>query len=145
MILGVVGAEAAKFTVETQQRAKGKLVQLYMQKKPELVISGACHLGGIDIWAVQIAQEMGIPTLEHPPEKLQWAPNGYKERNLLISNDSEELVCVAVAEYPPTFKGMRFKHCYHHSPPATDHIKGGGCWTLRQAEKLGKKTQLVIV
>ena len=145
MIFGVVGAEAAKFTVETEMRAKGKLAKLYMTENPKLVISGACHLGGVDIWAIEVAQDMGFAIREYPPRSHQWEPNGYKQRNLLIAENADMLVCIAVQEYPPRFMGRRFGHCYHHSPPATDHIKGGGCWTLRQAEKLGKKTQLVIV
>jgi hypothetical protein len=29
---------------------------------PDVVVSGGCHLGGIDVWAVEIAAGLGIRT-----------------------------------------------------------------------------------
>ena len=145
MKLGVVGAEEAKFTDATRAQAQNALWTIYRRVQPEEVISGACPLGGIDIWAVEIAREMDIPVREFPPKVNSWR-YGYMPRNLLIARHSDAVVCIALRELPPGWTGMTFPQgCYHHDPPATDHVKGGGCWTMKQAARMGKQTRLVIL
>lgn len=90
------------------------------------MVSGHCHLGGIDIWAEEEADDMGIEKLIFPPKSLRWN-GGYKERNLLIARNSDIVHCIVVAKYPPHYRGMRFTRCYHCD--TTEHIKSGGCWT----------------
>jgi hypothetical protein len=108
----------------------------------ELVISGHSPLGGIDIWAIQIAEAHGIPTLEYAPRKLTWE-GGYKQRNLQIADTSDLLACITLRSLPDSFRGMRFPLCYHCG--TRDHVKSGGCWTMKQARRLGKATELVII
>lgn len=143
MRIGIVGSEAAKFTSVTEARARAFIRSLL--SPGDVVISGGCHLGGIDIWAVEEAAKLGLETIEHKPAKLQWE-GGYKQRNLKIARDSDLVVCITVKELPPTYKGMRFPGgCYHCGTPAEHHVKSGGCWTMKMAKKMGKETKLWIV
>lgn len=142
MRIGIVGAEEAKFTPETEAKARHVIRSLIAGA--ELVISGECPLGGIDIYAHEEADAAGIPFLPCPPATNRWH-DGFRPRNLKIARESTHVVCIAVKQYPPTYKFERFDCCYHHKPPRTDHVKGGGCWTAMQALKMGKRGSLVII
>ena len=133
--IGIVGHESAKFTADQQAAAKA-LIRELLAPADAVVVSGHCHLGGIDIWAEEIAIELGRhdPTLIYAPKSLAWS-GGYKERNMLIASSSHIVHVIVVAEYPPDYKGMRFDHCYHCY--TTEHIKSGGCWTGKQAKRQG--------
>ena len=133
--IGIVGHEAAKFNVYTEAVAKQAIRRILgLFEYPQLV-SGHCHLGGIDIWAEEIADKGGISKIIHPPDKLQWS-GGYRERNLKIARDSDIVYVLVVDKYPVGYSGMRFDYCYHCN--TSDHIKSGGCWTGKEAKKLGK-------
>ena len=129
--VGIVGHEEAKFTDVTEKAAKAIIKDILRYAK--LMISGGCHLGGIDIWAEEIADEMGIPKLIFKPKNLKWKPHGYRERNLKIADSSDVVHCIVVSEYPENYNGMRFKYCYHCN--TNKHIKSGGCWTAKRAKK----------
>lgn len=142
MILGIVGAEAAKFTTETEQLARVVIRSLLAKYRPTEVVSGACHLGGIDVWAIEEAIRSGFHTQEFPPAERSWE-YGYKPRNIQIATRSDYVVCIALKVLPPHYTGMRFKSCYHcHS---TDHVKSGGCWTMHYAKKLGKQGEVIVL
>lgn len=138
--IGIVGSEAAKFTPETEIAARCLIQNLI--RDAHLVISGGCHLGGIDIWAKEEAAKLGIPMLEFLPEKLQWN-GGYKERNEQIAAFSDEVYCITVKELPKTYTGMRFKFCYHCK--TDEHVKSGGCWTTKYARSLGKVGKTLVI
>lgn len=140
MVVGIVGSEAAKFTPAMEEAAR-KLIRLCLAPGDK-VVSGACHLGGIDKWAIEEAKALGLETEEFPPASLQWE-GGYRERNLKIANACDRLVCITVRGYHSGYKGMRFKLCYHCK--TSDHIKSGGCWTLKKALQLGKAGDLFVV
>ena len=147
MKLGIVGSEAAKFTPRTKVLACVEISALLEQYAPDVVVSGHSPLGGIDIWAVKIAERLGIQTQEFPPRTQRWA-DGYKLRNLEIAEASDVVVCITLKELPEGFRGRRFDSCYHHrgdDPPPPQHVKSGGCWTARQAHRLGKPTELVVI
>jgi hypothetical protein len=130
MNIGIVGHEAAKFNVEAEETAR-RIIRAKLSDThdtPVTLVSGHCHLGGIDIWAEEIATELGIPQIIHAPKKLQWS-GGYKERNLLIARDSDICICIVVAELPLSYRGMRFSSCYHCGSKRPQHVKSGGCWT----------------
>ena len=61
MILGIVGSEQAKFTPETEECARYQILSLIVELCPSLVVSGECHLGGVDTYARESAQLLGIP------------------------------------------------------------------------------------
>lgn len=143
--LGIVGSEAAKFTAKTEAKARDVIREFITRFKADRVVSGGCHLGGIDIWAVEEARAMGLEVLEHIPRELSWsAEGGYRDRNLAIANDSHGVVCITVRDLPPDYTGMRFPFCYHCGPKA-NHVKSGGCWTVKAAVKMGKKGVIVTV
>lgn len=147
MKIGIVGSEGAKFTPETEEKARERIRGIIKNRwtHPSLglwVISGACHLGGIDIWAIEEAKKLGCHVLEFPPESLSWE-GGYKRRNLQIADASDEVYCITVKTLPPGYKGMRFSHCYHCD--TKDHVKSGGCWTVKQARKMGKPGFVLVI
>lgn len=130
MNLGIVGHAADKFTPTTEKAAKEIIRNLLSTLGPgDALVSGGCHLGGIDIWAEEIADELGLRKIIHHPRKLQWS-GGYRERNLKIAKDSDTVVCIVVKKHPPGFKGRRFTYCYHCN--TFDHVKSGGCWTAKK-------------
>lgn len=146
MRIGIVGSEAAKFTPQTEGKAREYIRKVLAHA--EVVISGGCHLGGIDIWAVQEAERLGFTQdriVEHKPKRLTWT-GGYQDRNLRIANDSDVVVCITVKELPEGYTGMRFPQgCYHCGTGPEDHVKSGGCWTAKQARRMGKRTRLEII
>jgi hypothetical protein len=128
--IGIVGHEAKKFTPETEAIARRIIVSLL--SVGDVVVSGGCHLGGVDLWAEEEAKKMGLETEIYLPQKRTWE-GGFKQRNLQIAAASDVVHCIVVKEYPPDYVGMRFDYCYHcHS---SDHIKSGGCWTAKKAKK----------
>ena len=140
MRVGIVGAEAAKFTPETQAAARA-LIRSRLSPG-DVVVSGKCHLGGIDIWAIEVAKELGLDYTEYPPAYLSWE-RGYKPRNIQIARDSDQVICVTVRELPPNYVGMRFDYCYHcHT---NEHVKSGGCWTVKYAKSIGKEGHVLVV
>lgn len=138
MNIGIVGAEAAKFTKVGEERAREIIYNILSGTQAETItlVSGGCHLGGIDIWAEEEADKLGIPKLIHLPKNREWS-SGYKPRNILIAKGSAVVHNIVVTSYPLDFKGVRFNLCYHCNTDT--HIKSGGCWTAKYAEKLGKK------
>jgi len=130
MKVGIVGHEAAKFTPETEKQARDLIRKLL--EPAYCVVSGHCPLGGIDMWAEEIADELGIPKLIFPPKDLSWS-EGYKPRNLLIAKNSDIVHCIVVDKYPPNYQGMRFQFCYHCKTDT--HIKSGGCWTALKCKR----------
>lgn len=136
---GIVGSEAAKFTPETEAKAKQCIRELL--DVSDCVISGGCHLGGIDIWAEEIGREMGLSVIVFKPRFLGW--EAYKERNIKIADSSDIVTCITVEKYPPNYKGMRFSYCYHCN--TVKHVKSGGCWTVKYAAKRGKPTAVVVI
>jgi hypothetical protein len=142
MIVGIVGSEEAKFTPLGKQRAQDLIRGILDQAGVESVVSGGCHLGGIDIWARDVGMELEINVTEFLPKEKSWE-KGYKPRNLLIAQRSDVVNCITIREYPKEYTGMRFEFCYHCG--VDTHVKSGGCWTMKEAGKLGKPNFLYIV
>jgi hypothetical protein len=135
MRIGIVGHAEDKFTPQTKKK-DCEIIHSLLSPSDRIVVSGGCHLGGIDIWAEEIAKELNRPQQIYRPTSLTWsAPGGFKERNQLIANNSDELHVIVAKTYPPDHKGMKFSYCYHcHN---STHIKSGGCWTGWEAKKRG--------
>lgn len=147
MNVSIVGHEAAKFTTRTEDLAKGYIHGICLAPETQLIISGGCHLGGIDIWAIEQAILSNKPYKEYLPANLTWS-GGFKPRNIQIAKASDLLVCIVVAEYPPDYKGdMKFNYCYHcvDHPECPKHVKSGGCWTANYALSIGKRAEWVVI
>ena len=155
MKIGIVGSEQAKFTPETEARARELISYLLSNPAVSGVVSGGCHLGGVDIFAEEATEAFNmfadarpISLTVHLPRRLSWPE--YKRRNLAIVRDSDEVHCITVERLPVHYTGMRFPLCYHCARAGAEfadrpHVKSGGCWTMHQARKLGKKGFLHIV
>lgn len=147
MILGIVGSELAKFTPNTELKAKLAIRALLANLGPlDCVCSGECPLGGIDIWAIEEAEKAGIQTQKFPPKVHSWE-DGYKPRNIEIAKFSDEVVCIVPLRLPEGYTGMTFFSCYHHTDEinVAPHVKSGGCWTTKYARGLGKQSRLIVI
>lgn len=139
MRIGIVGSEGAKFTPGGESSARALIRSLI--QPGDLVVSGGCHLGGIDVWAVEEARIVGCHIMECKPETLAWW--AYKARNIQIAENSEHVICITVNRLPPSYKGMTFPRCYHcHS---STHIKSGGCWTTKYARRIGIPGETMVI
>lgn len=136
MILGIVGHEAAKFTAETEAKARAIIREtLLLTIRPAMVVSGECPLGGVDVWAREEAVAAGITFVGFEPLQHRWdAPYGFKARNLDIAHTSDLVLCIVVETLPESYSGMRFDGCYHCGDRTPPHVKSGGCWTAWRAE-----------
>ncbi len=121
-IVGIVGSEQAKFTPATEAMARERIEIILRTTGATTVCSGHCHLGGVDIFAEEIADKLGLKKLIFAPKELSWS-KGYKPRNVMIANASHEIYCITVKELPPGYVGMRFPLCYHCG--TKDHVKSG--------------------
>lgn len=139
--VGIVGHEAAKFTPVTEAIAR-QLIRQLLSPPDAVVVSGHCHLGGIDIWAEEEADKLGREKIIHPPREHSWE-RGYKPRNILIATSSDEVHSLVVEKLPAHYTGMRFALCYHCK--RDDHVKSGGCWTAKEARKLGKPGPIHVI
>lgn len=131
MNIGIVGHAADKFTPRTEKLARAVIRELLSPPRSVLV-SGGCHLGGVDIWAEEVARELGREVIIFKPRSRNWS-TGYKPRNLLIARTSDIVHVIVVREYPVRYRGLRFSSCYHCH--VTTHVKSGGCWTARRAKR----------
>jgi hypothetical protein len=124
-----------------------------------ILISGHCPYGGVDIWAEEIADELGIEKEIYAPDINQWEDKhrtivgynhiydkvveteyeedlmGYKSRNKLMADKGNIVYCIV-----PDRHELTCKHC-----KIMGHPSNGGCYTLNYAKKLGKETHLVII
>jgi hypothetical protein len=142
VIIGIVGSEAAKFTPGGEKAAKLLIRALISPPSVIEVVSGDCHLGGIDIWAQEVTEKLGKKFTAFTPAKRNWE-NGYRPRNLRIAHRSDEVHCITVRRLPPGFEGMTHALCYHCNTDT--HVKSGGCWTMKQARREGKKGILHVI
>jgi hypothetical protein len=148
--IGIVGHAQDKFVLETENAARD-VIRGILTSRPDIVlVSGRCPLGGVDIFAEEIADVLGISKEIKVPKTHSWdGEYGYKARNLDIARCSDEVHVVLVKEYPPGYRGRHFAMCYHCARrPGADprgHIKSGGCWTGMQALNLGKTVEWHIV
>ena len=141
MKVGIVGSEAIKFTPATEAKARAVIRELLVQPGVTHVVSGGCHLGGIDIWAEEEAEALWLDAIVHKPKSLTW--KHYAARNLAIARDSDEVHCITIARLPATYKGMTFPLCYHCG--VKSHVKSGGCWTMMKARKMNKLGKLWVI
>lgn len=150
--IGIVGSGADKFTEESRELAKKEIMQIISGTpfNDICIVSGHSPVGGIDIWAEEIAQEFHVPTDIKCPRQNTWnGIYGYKARNLDIAKYSNEVHVILVDSYPPNYNGMKFAGCYHCEKHPKEmkfkHVKSGGCWTGWEARKLNKPVIFHII
>jgi hypothetical protein len=141
---GIVGHEGAKFTPRTEALAREQIRKL-IDGYADRVVSGRCHLGGIDIWAIEEARKLGIPTMEFPAESHCWSgPNGFKARNERIVTASTVVASIVLKpeNVAPGFQ-VKWPLCYHCG--TLSHVKSGGCWTAKQAKRAGRLAIIIEI
>lgn len=144
MRVGIVGNGTDKFTEGGRRRAI-ELIETLLTPE-DTMVSGHSPVGGIDIWAEEVAEAIGASMDLMIPEVNQWNPPGgygYKARNLDIAQTSDVTHVILADRYPDDYQGMRFNLCYHCR--TNDHVKSGGCWTGKQALRAGKEAIWHIV
>jgi hypothetical protein len=142
-VVGIVGVEDAKLKPYARRQAAVEAIKkILSDEHATAVSSGSCHLGGIDIIAEQVADEMKLGKIIYPPANKNWS-TGYKPRNLSIAKAADVVYCITVKTLPEGYKGMRFPICYHCR--TSDHVKSGGCWTVKQAKMLGKPGHVIVL
>lgn len=88
---------------------------------PSLIISGGAK--GVDTWAEQAADRFGIKKNIKEPKYHQWAPQGFKQRNIMIAE-----VCT---------------HLIAWRCPLSETYGSG--WTADYAERIGRDVTRHIV
>ena len=136
MNLGIVGSEADRFSPAMEEEARIIIARSILDYCPDSVISGGCHLGGVDIWAAEIGRALGCPVVEHFPTVLKWgAAGGFRDRNLRIAKHSDLVIVVAPSGYISTYNGKRFNGCRHCATARPAHVRSGGCWTAMRCAR----------
>ena len=137
-----------------------------------VLVSGHCPKGGVDIWAEEIADEIGIKKEIYPAEVNQWNDKiehkktnniwvsyklkGFRSRNIQIAEACDVLCCIVPwvniealdnihEDEPPPFPITLSKNQYCIHCKQIGHPTNGGCWTMKYAKKLGKETHLVVI
>ena len=136
--VGIVGNGADKFNSLQVSKVKD-LITLLLQDAGTVLISGHSPVGGVDIWAEEIALQLGIGLDIKTPKAHSWSGiYGYRGRNLDIAKSSDIVHIIVSQQYPEGYEGGRFKICYHCGSERPPHVKSGGCWTGIKAQALGK-------
>jgi hypothetical protein len=153
MKVGIIGHGQDKFTEFTEAHAKHAISSLLENYRDQtigandeiVVVSGHSPVGGIDIWAEDIAATLGLGVDIKTPRQNRWeAEYGFKARNLDIARSSDVVYVIVVTEYPPNYEGRKFSWCYH-CPGNSDHVKSGACWTARRAIEMGKPAYWILI
>jgi len=173
--IGIVGPEELKWSERQKTEVKMKINQIFnsydCEQNPNdrfftyknlVLVSGHCPKGGVDIWAEEIADELGIQKEIYPVEVERWGDyedwtrnevgakdivvrKGYRSRNIQIAEACDILYCIV------PFKLNSY--CYHHKPKlhgenkleGKNHPSNGGCWTKKYTKKIGKQTYLIVI
>lgn len=130
MTLGIVGPEASAWSASGEQAARNLIRSYLCSGRYDQVTSGACHRGGVGIWAREEAERLDIPMVEFPPKAHGWY--WYKQRNQRIAKLAHEVICIVPA-------GGYCKHC------RDPHRSNGGCWTANYARNIGKKVNVLVI
>lgn len=91
-VLAIVGSE--HWPAGAELRVKALIREELEKTRPDMVISGGAP--GVDTWAVEVAEQMNIPYdyQSYLPEKRQWAPRGFKARNIKIGRACTRMLCI---------------------------------------------------
>lgn len=92
MKLAIVGSTAFSSDEDAKYWADKEICEIIEAREPELIISGGAL--GIDTLAYVIAMRYSIESKIYWPATSKWAPNGFKDRNILIANACDELVSI---------------------------------------------------
>ncbi len=183
--IAIVGPEESKWTEEQKAKAKAEISKIFFKWlkgyhfeeydysgfpgfktkydfEDITLVSGHCPKGGIDLYAEEMADELGIQKEIYPAEVNQWEDvvnydkgfpkngiisisrmKGYKSRNIQIAEACNILYCIVPKRYVdagPSAESDYCKHCKEWGHPTN-----GGCFTLEWTKKLNKETHLIVI
>lgn len=133
MNIAIVGT--SQDLTEHEHQIIGKQVEVILEDYDPLlttVITGGAK--GVDKIASGVALIKGFAVKEILPLGIGWKYN--KPRNIEIAKTCDKLICISTP--------VKTQKCYHHIE-LQNHEKTAGCWTLREAKKKGKDTELIIL
>ena len=166
MKIAIVGAEESKWTKEQKKKVQAEIRLVFYQwldtadmyGGETILISGGCHRGGVDIWAEEVADNLGINKMVFPAEIYQW---GDGSECLccgeIIPFTSEEKITEHTKARGGTWnntkrlKGYRSRNIqiaeacdilYNFEP---EGVRSGGRWTLGHANMLGKPVHQIFI
>ena len=155
MKIAIIGHEEKKFTPATKREAISAISHIVLAAaEPPVIVSGRCHLGGVDIWAEEVADSLKVPKIIFPPEVHWWDGGdriGYKQRNIQIAQAADVVYVIVVASLPPGYPPEKWNrgpcyHCAKRSSTAPRHVKSGACWTAWHAvEQLKKQAHWIVI
>ena len=134
MKVAFVGADGTKWDQRTETIVRLKMrniMRYYMSAYPNnfIPISGHSPKGGVDIWAEEIAKELGLEMKIFAPEVFAWEDEekvGYKKRNIMIAEE-----CYILFVFSPSINGKV--------------VWNGGLWPANYAENLGKNVHKIVI
>lgn len=141
--IAIVGADGRKWTENDPELVKCIIRHILTKYDDPILISGHCPLGGVDLWAEEVAKELEIPVVLFRPRRNAW--RFYKERNVKIAE-----ACDIIYDIEPP------RSCHHCRGEGKigdlicrfcggDGAYSGGTWTLNYAKTLGKEVWKIIV
>ena len=142
--IAIVGHAQEKFNTVTERATRLIIRKILSEAINPVLVSGHSPMGGVDIYAEEIATELSIPMEIYKPRNNTWE-GGFKDRNIEIANACDEIHVIVVKDYLTNFAGLRHEACYHCKCARPEHIKSGGCWTGNRALKQGKRTTWWVV
>ena len=190
MKVAIVGPEESKWPTDLKRKAKNVITTLltrhafcetladepFADTSREVdwskitLVSGHCPKGGVDIWAEEISDQLGIKKEIYTPEVNQWEDkinkipfnkneveeyqidttelefDGYyyyriyRQKGYRSRNIQIAKVCDVLYCIVPHIPSATCRHC-----KIEGHPTNGGCWTMKYAEKLGKEVHLEVV
>ena len=127
--IGIVGPEESKWTPEQIPKVKQWIKNMFHALGfDNVLVSGHCPKGGVDIWSEEIADELGIKKEIYPAEVNQWNDKviidaksydehiitgafhviarskrlkGYRSRNIQIAEACDILYCIVPCTCSP--------------------------------------------
>lgn len=95
--LGIIGSRGTYFN--NPDEAKGRMFTLLdrLVYRGDLIVSGGCPLGGVDLWAKNYAQYKGFPYTEYAPK--DYTSESFRERNQQIVDNCDELIVFLTKKY----------------------------------------------
>lgn len=140
MKIAIVGSDSRRWTPEGERQARDLIRFILGVTGVTEVISGACHLGGIDLWAAEIGRELGLKVTEFAAKVRAWnGHSGFKARNQRIVDACDVAHCLA----PNRLPDGSAEFCFHCGTGA--HSRSGGCWVAKHARLAGKLAVVHVI
>jgi len=173
MRIGIVGSEGKYWTPGQRTKVIERIFHIFnryadcpverrFDYKKVTLVSGGCGArgedsrqefdGGVDVWAEIVADVLGVEKDIKYAASMRWNDlktgnptylektlKGFKTRNLEIARTCDALYCLEpkLSKGEPKTLWSEEYQCHYR--------RSGGCWTMEQAERLGKEVHLEVI